>query len=249
MKLASFDIEISDQLSSPGEPNYPPHISCAAIALSDAPDNVIFYTASQDAEYMTPVQVASMIRDMADYVVNGYTFLTWNGIAFDFPVVAANCKDFYASTYKALEIAFHNHIDMMLLVTFQTGYRLSLQSALLGANLAGKLHEVPLSDGTIITDMSGAKAPELWVANERKAVLEYLSDDVTQPLLLAQYIETNKCINWQSKAGRPMRIEVPALYTVEEAYQELPPPQSVNWMADPIFRDAYLRKYLPGVQK
>ena len=245
MKLASFDIEISDTLSSPGEPTWPPHISCAAIALSDPDeaDGVIFYSADPDSEYMTPAQVAAMVDNMAFYVSHGYKILTWNGVAFDFPVVAANCPG--VSAYKALDIAYSSHIDMMLLVSFQTGYRLGLDAALLGAGLAGKKHSVTLKDGTPLTDMSGAKAPELWRAGERMAVLDYLHDDVTQPLLLAEYIEKRNVIYWTSKKGRPMAVSIPGLLTVEEAYYQLPEPADLSWLTDPIQREEYIRRFLP----
>ncbi len=244
MKLASFDIEISDNLSTPGEPTWPPRISCAALALSDAQDDVIYYTSSPDSEHMTPGQVTEMLRDLHVYTANGYKILTWNGVAFDFQVVAANCEDVNASK-KALEIAYYNHIDMMLLVSFQVGYRLGLDAALLGAGLAGKKHEVRLSDGTLITDMSGAKAPELWRKGERSAVLEYLHDDVIQPLLLADDIDKRKSIYWTSKKGRPMAVGIPALYTVQEASTLLAEPADLSWLTDPIERTEYIQRYLP----
>ena len=62
MKLASFDIEISDELSSPGEPGWPPHISCAAIAIANlenpeiGPD-VLFFASAPGNDSMTPSEV------------------------------------------------------------------------------------------------------------------------------------------------------------------------------------------------
>lgn len=256
-KLASLDIEISDELSTPGEPGFPPHISCAAIALSDDPDNVIFFSSAPDTEHMIDEEVWKLVHAMSAMVNDGYTFLTWNGVAFDFPVIAENLRGLKGA-YSALQdgfpctsidtvqkIAWANHIDMMLLVTFQTGYRLSLDAALAGAGLAGKLHNVTLNNGTPITDMGGAKAPELWRAGERKAVLEYLKQDVLQPLELAKWIEGHGEIRWTSKKGKPMYQCVPQLFTVAEAYRCLPEPGDLSWMSAPILREDYIRKYLP----
>ncbi|MBW1778844.1 MAG: hypothetical protein JRG88_11445 [Deltaproteobacteria bacterium] len=61
---------------------------------------------------------------------------------------------------------------MTLYVTFTRGHFLGLQAALEGCGCAGKLKEVVLSTGEIITDMSGEKAPEFWKKGEREAVLE-----------------------------------------------------------------------------
>lgn len=244
MKLASLDIEISDQLTSPGEPGFPPHISCAAIALSDDPENVRFYQAAEGNEQMTAQEVEHLSEKMPQIHESGYTFLTWNGVSFDYQVIAANCNNTGYSKLL-LDQCWCAHIDMMLLVTFQTGYRLSLDAALAGAGLAGKLHNVTLSDGTPITDMSGAKAPELWRAGERAAVLQYLQQDVIQPLELARHTEVHKALRWTSKKGKMMFIDVPELYTVAEAYRNLPEPEDVSWLTDPILREPYIRKYLP----
>ncbi len=88
-----------------------------------------------------------------------------------------------------------NHIDMMLLVTFAKGWFLGLQKALTGAGLEGKLKAVTLSDGSELTDMQGAKAPQLWADKEYDAVLAYLKEDVLQPLKLAEYIAETGSIN------------------------------------------------------
>jgi len=245
MKLASFDIEISDDLSTPGDPGFPPHISCAAIALSEDPANVKYFSSADGADAMTTAQIHDMIANIYQMRDAGYTFLTWNGVSFDFQVVAALAENANVAA-DVLDIAWRNHIDMMLLVTFQTGYRLGLDAALNGAGLAGKLHNVALSTGEVITDMSGAKAPELWRAGERAAVLEYLREDVLQPLALAEYIERTKAISWISRKGRYMHVDAPKLLTVEEAFYRLPEPEDTSWLTDPILRRPYIEKYLPA---
>ena len=127
-----------------------------------------------------------------------------------------------------------DHIDLMLLVTFRKGWRLSLQSALKGAGLEGKLKAVTLSTGEKITDMSGLKAPELWQAGEYKAVMEYLREDVLQPLALARHVEKYKVIKWISGRGRLQSVYVPKLSTVRECFA-LPKPDT-SWMTDPPAR-------------
>lgn len=196
---------------------------------------------------MTTSQIHELIANLYNLKDAGYTFLTWNGVSFDFQVIAALAESEIVAK-DVLDICWHSHIDMMLLVTFQTGYRLSLDAALTGAGLSGKLHEVTLMDGTPIEDMSGARAPELWRAGERAAVLDYLKQDVIQPLQLENFIEANKSVRWRSQKGKPMCVDVPALYTVQEAYQHLPHPGYVGWMSDPIYREDYIKKYLPNAE-
>ena len=246
-KLVSYDIEVADELLPGPLGDFTPRISCAGFAIDDGdgtPPEVTFFSSPENEEGMTNEQVDGMAAYMLQLAEAGYTFLTWNGVAFDFPLTAKWASNLYGQALH--QTAFHNHIDMMLLVTFQTGYRLGLDAALTGAGLMGKLHEVTLTTGEILTDMSGAKAPALWKAGERAAVLAYLEVDVLRPLELARVIEQTHCISWRSKAGKPMSKSAPLL-TVQEAYEQLPDPGYVGWMTEPIFRDPYIRQYLPGV--
>lgn len=239
-KLASFDIEICDELNT-SDPTFVPRISCAAVALSDS-EQLTFW-ANPNAPDMTPEIVQQMFSDLLDLASRGYTILTWNGVAFDFKVV-----EHYAGVYakQVQQMSWDAHVDMMLLVAFQKGHRLGLDAALRGHQLESKLHTVKLSDGTVINDMSGAKAPELWNRGERAAVFEYLAVDVRQPLKLAAQIEEQKRLCWISKAGKFNSVRTDLL-TVKDAFALLPEPFDVSWMSDPIYRRAYIEKYLPDV--
>jgi len=232
-KIASFDIEICDELTGSFDLMNPPHIACAAFALSDCPDDVSFFTSGPERSDMTPDQVTDMVLYMSHLVRTGYTFFTWNGLAFDFQVVAAWAGN---AAPSVLNMAWEHHIDGMLLVTFQKGYYLGLDAALKGAGLESKLHTVRLKDGAEITDMSGAKAPELWKAGERQAVLDYLKVDVQGPLKLVDVIFKNKAIRWISKRGIPQAVRADLL-TVAEAYEKLPKPADVSWLTNPVLRE------------
>lgn len=240
MKLASFDIEICDEIDFNG--GEIPRISCAALALQDSPDGEVtfeFFQSPPDDIAMSPEQVTAMASRLLELADLGYNIVTWNGVAFDIPTVA----HFAEQKEKLYWMSWANHIDMMLLVSFQTGYRLGLDAALAGAGLESKLHNVTLSTGEALIDMSGAKAPELWRAGERQAVLDYLKVDVMQPLLLARNIAATNVIYWTSKKGRPMAIPTPLL-TVAVAYKELPKPKDLSWLSDPIEREEYIKKYI-----
>lgn len=240
MKLASFDLEICDEIDFSGATV--PRISCAAIATQNEPGGSIayeFFQSSPDQDAMTPDQVTQLAARMIELANKEYIAVTWNGVAFDIPTVAHFASQ-KADLYK---LSLYKHIDMMLLVSFQTGYRLGLDAALKGAGLESKLHEVTLTTGEVLTDMSGAKAPELWKAGERAAVLEYLKVDVRQPLRLARHIEKTNVIYWTSQKGRPMAIQTPLL-TVRDAWHELPQPRDLSWLNDPIERDEHIAKHI-----
>jgi hypothetical protein len=90
--------------------------------------------------------------------------------------------------------------------------------------LAGKLKQVTLSDGHILTEMSGAMAPALWHEGEREAVLAYLLDDVRLTLELAQAVATQRRLVWHNKRGELNQLVVPTLYRVADCLQ-LPRPK------------------------
>ena len=231
MKLASFDIEIAKDLGDNIDnwiDHVPLGITCGAVAFSDQPE--IKYW--QAPEQLGKEESIAMVRDLQSIVGEGYSLLTWNGAGFDFQVLAHESGMFEECGELAL-----NHIDMMLLVTFDKGWYLSLQTALEGPGLAGKLKTVKLKDGTLITDMAGAQAPKLWAAGEYEAVLAYLKQDVLQPLELAENIEKTGSIRWTSNNGRPQTVKT-ELKTVRECFA-IPEPDT-SWMKDPPQREQFV---------
>jgi hypothetical protein len=233
MKLAAFDIEIATEIPeevTDWQDIEPLGISCAAVALSDS-DQVRFW---QGVPRMTRQACQDMVRELERLVQQGYTLLTWNGCKFDFSVLAQESGLENECAKMAMD-----HVDLMLIVTFKQGYFLGLEKALLGAGLEGKLKRVALSDGTVMDDMDGAKAPQLWAAGEHEAVLAYLNEDVVRLLGLAQFIQDTKTIRWTSNRGRPQTLFVERLFTVREAF-DLPEPD-VSWLSNPPRRGDFIR--------
>ena len=232
MKFASFDLEIAKELPEKfdrWEDFSPLGISCAAVALSDTQE-IKFWSGSPQ---MTKEECVKLVGDLQRLVRNGYHLLTWNGTGFDFHVLAQESGLYEICGELALQ-----HIDMMLLVTFQKGWYLSLEKALQGAGIPGKIKEVTLNDGTVLNSMSGAQAPRLWAAGEYRAVFEYLKGDVLQPLHLAYSIQSSKKITWISGRGNRNEVEVPKLYNVLECFS-LPMPD-VSWMSSPPSREQFV---------
>ena len=232
MKLACFDIEIAtvvpetiqewSKVKGLG-------ISCAAVALSDVDDVRVW----EGRPRLTKQESVNLVKRLMELRDQGYVPLTWNGCSFDFRLLAEESGLIQQCRQLAL-----NHVDLMLMVTFTKGWYLSLQAALKGAGLSGKLRTVQLSNGNEVHDMDGAKAPELWDAGEYDAVLAYLKEDVSQLLKLAQSVVRRGRISWTSRSGNPQQIRFPKLLTVTECF-DIPEPDT-SWMSDPPTREQFI---------
>ena len=229
MKLISFDIEISKilpEFSGNLFAHAPLGISCAAVAH----DDVKFW---QGVPQLTMEESQQMVRELMVYAAEGYTFVTWNGCGFDFRLLAEESQMMEECGELAL-----NHVDLMLLVTFNKGWYLGLDKALNGAGIGGKVHEVKLKNGETLHNMDGGMAPKLWADGEHEAVLTYLRGDVEQTLALTKNIQETREIRWLSSRGKPQFVSVPKLLTVRECFS-LPEPD-VSWMDNPPTREGFV---------
>ena len=175
---------------------------------------------------------------LQELVSAGYTLVTWNGASFDFFVLAQES----GRTEECGQLAL-GHADLMVMVTFNKGYYLGLDKALAGAGLQGKVKNVTLRDGTILSNISSAQAPALWKAGEHEAVLAYLKGDVVQLLALAKVVERTRTIRWRSNRGKPQSVHLNKLMTVSESFH-IPAPDT-SWMSNPPSRSSFVN-WIPG---
>ena len=232
MKLASFDLEIASVLPDTDLEWFKRAglgISCAAVAGDDFSETRLW----QGRPRLAPTDSTDLVHRLKELSDEGYLLISWNGCSFDFRVLAEES----GLSRECGELALH-HVDLMVMVTFSKGWYLSLQSALEGAGLAGKLKTVRLTDGSLVTDMGASKAPTLWAAGEYAAVLEYLKRDVGQLLTLAHSVEDQQTIRWTSRTGKPQEARFPRLLTVAECF-EIPEPDT-SWMTDPPKRQHFV---------
>lgn len=213
--IISFDLEICDELvqDETGKNNFE-NIRISTAAWSDEIDfsKIRYYHDIPEKSklfdlngYPMHRQTAQqLVRDLIKEVKSGKIIYTWNGASFDFRVLAIHSGMFEECAKLALW-----SIDGMLLVTFKNGYFLGLDKVLVGAGLESKLHTVTLKDGTVLEDMSGMKAPELWRAGEFDAVNDYLAYDVIQPLKHVDHLTKFKRFDWKSKTGFNMYMRLP----------------------------------------
>ena len=239
MKLISYDVEIYNDFPE-GENVDLKEIIPSIAATGTNRDDVKFYF---DYPTMTKETAKTLVSDMMIKYEEGYIPFTWNGLSFDFQLLAH-----YSEEYEKCGILALNHIDSMFIIVAIKGYFLGLDKTLAGFGLQSKLHNVKLNDGTEITDMNGSRAPELWRKGEYQAVKDYLYMDVVQPLLLAEQIEKQRCIKWFSNSGKFMQVPTKLMTVLECLKTPIP---NTQWMDKVKYRHEFyswipeniLRKY------
>lgn len=229
IRYTAFDIEITKVLPE-GVRDWSDHrplgISCAATMTSDG-ELITWYGKGSDGEFspsMSVVEIRELIKYLQDQAAEGYAILSWNGLGFDFDILAeesgmmADCK----------ELAM-GHIDMMFHVFCLKGYAIGLDKAAKGMGLKGKP-----------PGMTGEMAPRLWSAGQYQEVLDYVKQDTKTLLELAHAIDLERQLRWNSNSGRPQYLPLPSGWlTVREALK-LPEPDT-SWMSNPWPRAKFTR--------
>lgn len=216
-----WDLEIAEELplDSPFDPVASPMgISCAAVANDN--DAQLFHGAT--ALYQEPMlfsvgncMLIQECRDMADalyaYQRKGKRIVTWNGLGFDFPILAQSCQSTdYARLVAEIALA---HTDVAYAMLCDRGYMISLQSAATGLRLQGKLE-----------NMTGALAPVIWngvgreltpdehltlsklgitpgTVEARQLCLDYVEQDARTTYAVYDRLMYEQALTWITRAG------------------------------------------------
>ena len=175
---------------------------------------------------MRPEQVRAAVDDLAIYMESGFQLVTWNGLGFDWQIIADESK---AASVIVRELAL-DHVDMMYHVFCAKGFPLSLKAAAEGMGVGTKLEGV-----------DGAQAPDLWASGfrtDRERVVHYCAQDAALTLRLAIACQRQGWLWWLSRSNRPNKLELPGGWkTVREARQ-MPSPDT-SWMSDPMNRSDF----------
>jgi len=141
-RLLAFDIETAKDV--PGEDfNWKPHrplgITCIASLSNKTPSEVprIWYSRESNgipAPKMTQADVASFIEFLSEAMADGVVPISWNGLAFDFDILAEE-----SSLVNECKRLARNHIDMMFHVVCEKGFPVALKNAASGLGVQGKL--------------------------------------------------------------------------------------------------------------
>ncbi len=227
-RYLAFDIETAKDV--PGEDfNWRPHrplgISCAATLKSDTDQPILWYGKAKDgspARQMSQNDACELLQYLLKMVEDGFRILTWNGLGFDFDVLAEESGDIANCKVCAL-----GHVDMMFHVFCSLGYPIKLEKVAQGMGLPGKLH-----------GMSGRLAPKLWAEGHFEEVLEYVAQDVRMAMQIAQACEQRRMLEWITRKGTKSSMPLTKGWlTVNETLQ-LPEPDT-SWMSAPIPRQDF----------
>lgn len=222
-KYIAFDIETAKII--PGKPDdlkahRPLGIACAATLSSDDNGPRIWHgrTESQSpAGRMSTDEAAELVEFLKVSVNDGFTILTWNGLGFDFDVLAEE-----SGMLDACRRLARGHVDMMFHAFCELGYPIALDKAAQGMRLPGKS-----------TDVAQHLAPQLWADGKTEEVLDYVSQDVRATLELAQACEKKRALRWITRKGSIKDVKLSSGWLTVEAAMRLPKPDT-SWMDSAI---------------
>ncbi len=223
-RYLAFDVETARLPEGDWRSCRPLGISCAATLLGDGREPTLWHGGDRacPADRMSQEEAAALVHYLAARVEHGYTLLTWNGVGFDFDVLAEESG--MREECKRLALA---HVDMMFHVLCRLGHGVSLDAAARGMGVDGK------PEG-----MNGRLAPVLWAEGRREEVLRYVGQDVRTTLELARVCESRGELRWVARSGKVRCMTLgEGWLTVREAL-ELPLPD-VSWMDEPWPRERF----------
>jgi RNase_H superfamily len=219
MKYLAFDIEtakINPPYNYDRKSHRPLGISCAATFLSGADEPVLWHGGAnhkRPAKRMNRKELRGLVDYLAKKVKCGYKIVTWNGLGFDFDILAEES----GMLNKCRSLAI-DQVDMMFHAVCRLGYGISLDSAAKGMDLVGKSENV-----------TGVSAPQLWAEGRRKEVLEYVAHDVEITLDLAEICETRRLLCWVTRSGRRRKLALPNGWLPVRSAEKLPR-TGTSWM-------------------
>ena len=224
-KYLAFDVETAANVPGP-EFNWRDHrplgITCAAALASDVREPIIWHGKSPEgnpAKQMSQVEANGMVDQLREMALAGYTLLTWNGLGFDFDVLAEEAHALGPCRELALD-----HVDMMFHIFCDRGFPVALDKAAHAMGTPGKP-----------AGMSGLLAPQLWAQGQFQEVIDYVAQDVRIALNVAQLCEERGSFAWTTRRGTTGLMPLGnGWLTVREAL-ELPEPDT-SWMSNPLPR-------------
>lgn len=227
-KYLAFDIETAAEVPGPDfnwQLHRPLGITCAAALPSDSGEPIVWYGKEADgshAKRMSSAEARQLVERLSAMVDGGATLLTWNGLGFDFDVLAEEADAFEQCKELAL-----NHVDLMFHVYCERGFPVALDKAAHALGIPGKP-----------SGMSGLLVPQLWAQGRFKEVTDYVAQDVRIALQVAQRCEEKGSFAWTTRKGTSGLMPLSRGWlTVREAL-ELPEPDT-SWMSNPLPRQNF----------
>jgi hypothetical protein len=231
MRFVAFDLETAKVLPTQVTDllaHRPLGIACAAAVVSDEAEPVTWHGArdGKPSPQMSCAEVSSIIEQLKSFVDKGYTLVTWNGLSFDFNILAEES----GLPSECAELAL-GHVDMMFHAVCQLGHYLSLGKAAEGLGIGGKTG-------------SGSDAPAMWAQGRYDEVLRYNVQDAKVTLEVAEESQRRGELVWITARGTPRSMPLPVGWRcVRDACQIALP--DTSWMDNPPSRQSFMT-WLPS---
>ena len=216
-RYLAFDLETATVLPS----DCPPWgtcgavgISCAATCACDSDVPRLWFgcgSRRRPASRMTESEIRLLVEYLAAQVQRGYTILTWNGLGFDFRILAEESGLSRECGDLAVE-----HVDMMFHVLCRLGFGVALESAAKG-----------LGVGTKPAGVSGSLIPQLWNQGRYQELLHYVANDAKLTLAVAEACEKRGHFCWLASSGRRRFLSLSNGWRVVRSAMKLPPTNAV----------------------
>lgn len=228
-KIVAFDLEIIKEIPEgiDWKNIRPLGISCVALLPNEQIFSNLYYSDDLSSSAIRKKALQSMIKTMMMWQKEGLSILTWNGLQFDFDVLAEE-----SGMYDECKELALNHIDMMFHFFCVKGYPVGLEAVSNGLGLGGKM-----------AGMSGAQAPQLWASeklSDRLKVLRYVHQDVVATLDIFERAEELGMVSWITKKGKLSHAPLfpqGKFLTVKECL-DMPLPDT-SWMDKPLTREEF----------
>lgn len=236
MSFVAFDLEIATEIPE-GLDDWrkarPLPVSCAATLTSTGDLRLWTGGFLDDGRYSAHIQPAQLVG-LVDYLAvlqtSGCKVVTWNGLGFDFAILA---DEVFFPRYRqqCRELAL-GHVDVAFQMLCEKGFMCGLEAAAVGMGVPGKMEEV-----------GGARAPVMWKGSldDQKLVLDYVAQDVRTTAAVYEAVLQRQRLFWKTRAGHvssyPPQMKGDRLLTVQEALA-LPEPDT-SWLTAPWPRSKF----------
>ncbi len=191
MKIAAFDIETGNSGEGAGlDPRNHLGILCAALLPYGQSTPRLWFGGGElpPAPKLGRDEAVALLEALEECVEQGYYIVTWNGLGFDFHVLAVETGEHARCARLAMD-----HVDLMFLFVSVEGHPISLATA---AEACGTSKSQALT---------GVEASFYWAQGRYREVLDYLAQDVQATLKVAEHLLSHRGFVWRSRTSDRFR--------------------------------------------
>jgi hypothetical protein len=184
----------------------------------------LFYSKKRDGNpsgQMSMEDLSKFVDLLLKKANDGYMILTFNGLGFDFDILAEE-----SGRHKDCKQLARSHVDVMFHIFCLKGF---------GVGLDASAKAIGLSKST---DIEGWMVPQMWKDGKYKQVLEYVGQDCKITLEIAIKSDKDRTFRWITKRGSISSFDLPNGWLSVREAMRLPLPDT-SWMDDPWPRSKF----------